>query len=415
MKTSERRCHSERDVFCRREESGDAHSLLTKSLASLVCLRRQEITTLRAASLAGLTLIVFTIAFAGSPSLKQVFEKDFLIGAALNYEQIAGNEPKAVALVEEHFNTITAENALKWERVHPDPTKFNFKPADDFVAFGEKRGMFMVGHVLLWHQQTPRWVFQNEGGKSTDRETLLQRLRDHILTVVGRYKGRVHGWDVVNEAVEDDGSLRQTKWLEIIGDDYVQKAFEFAHEADPDAELYYNDYNMWKEGKVKRVVELVRDLQSKSVRVDGIGMQGHWGLDYPPIDEADAAIKAFGELGVKVMITEMDVDILPLPPESQGADISLNIEMQKKLNPYPHALPDSMQQVLANRYTEFFTLFHKHREHISRVTFWGVHDGNSWKNDWPVPGRSSYPMLFDRKYQIKPAFDAVIKVTNMKE
>ena len=361
------------------------------------------------AFLVGLTLALSAMAFAGRPALKKVFEKDFLIGAALNHDQISGKEPAAVALVEGHFNSITPENVLKWEAVHPEPHEYNFEPADEFVTFGEQRGMFMIGHVLVWQQQTPNWVFEDGNGKPTDRETLLQRMRDHIFTVVGRYQGRIHGWDVINEAVEDDGSLRQSKWLQIIGSDYIQKAFEYAREADPDAELYYNDYNMWKAGKVARVAQLVRDLQSKG-RVDGVGMQGHWGLDYPPIDEADAAIKAFAQLGVKVMITEMDVDVLPLPPESQGADITLNFDMHKQLNPYPDALPDSMQQVLANRYAEFFALFHKHRDHISRVTLWGIHDGQSWKNNWPVRGRTSYPLLFDRQYRPKPAFEAVIRV-----
>jgi endo-1,4-beta-xylanase len=355
-----------------------------------------------AASLAGL-------AFVGRPGLKKAFEKDFHIGVALNHDQIAGKDAAAVALVKEQFNSITPENVLKWERVHPEPDKYNFAPVDQFVTFGEKNKMFVIGHVLVWHQQTPRWVFEDGAGKPADRETLLQRLRDHISTVVGRYKGRIHGWDVVNEAVEDDGNLRKTKWREIIGPDYVQKAFEFAREADPNAELYYNDFNLWKKEKVESVVRLVRDLQAKGVRIDGIGEQGHWGLDYPPLDEADAAIQAFAALGVNVLITEMEVDVLPFPGASQGADISLNFALQKHLNPYPAALPDSMQHVLAKRYAEFFTLFHKHRDQISRVTLWGVHDGQSWKNDWPVRGRTNYPLLFDRQYRPKPAFDAVIQ------
>ena len=356
-----------------------------------------------------LATAIVSLAFSDRPALKKVFEKDFYIGTALNLNQITGNDAASMALVKEQFNSITPENILKWENVHPEPEKYVFEPADKFVTLGEENKMFIVGHTLLWHQQTPAWVFQDKAGNRANRETLLKRLRDHIFAVVGRYKGRINGWDVVNEAVEADGSLRKTKWLEIIGPDYVQKAFEFAREADPKAELYYNDYDMWKKEKVERVVLLVRDLQSKGIRVDGIGMQGHWGLDYPPIEEADAAIQAFSALGVNVMITEMDVNVLPFPSQSHGADISLNFEMQKKLNPYPEALPDSMQQVLANRYAEFFTLFHKHRDKISRVTFWGVHDGQSWHNNWPVRGRTAYPLLFDRKHQPKPAFDAVIQ------
>jgi endo-1,4-beta-xylanase len=357
----------------------------------------------------GLAVAMIAFAFVGRPVLKKVFEKDFYIGVALNHYQVSGADVAAMALVKEQFNSITPENALKWERVHPEPDKYSFEPVDQFVALGEKHKMFIVGHTLIWHQQTPNWVFEDGAGKPADREALLQRMRDHIFAVVGRYKGRINGWDVVNEAIEDDGSLRKAKWLEIIGPDYVQKAFEFARQADPKAELYYNDFNLWKKDKIDGVVRLVRDLQSKGVRVDGIGEQGHWGLDYPPLDEAEAAIQAFAALGVNIMITEMEVDVLPFPGETQGADISLNFELQKHLNPYPETLPDSMQQALAKRYAELFTLFHKHRDKISRVTLWGVHDGQSWKNDWPVRGRTNYPLLFDRQYRPKPAFEAVIQ------
>ncbi len=365
--------------------------------------------------LAYLAIAAVVSAFADRPALKKVFEKDFFIGAALSREQIYGNDAVAMALIKEQFNSITSENILKWEHVHPEPDRYDFEPADKFVTLGEKHKMFIVGHTLLWHQQTPAWVFQDHAGNLINREALLKRLRDHIFAVAGRYKGRIHGWDVVNEALEDDGSLRKTKWLEIIGPDYVQKAFEFAREADPKAELYYNDFNLWKKEKAEAVVRLVRDLQAKGIRVDGIGEQGHWSLDYPTIDEADAAIQAFAALGVKVMITELDITALPNPDDwSGGADITRNDELRKHLNPYPHALPDSMQQVLAKRYAECFALFHKHRDKINRVTFWGVNDGQSWLNNWPVRGRTNYPLLFDRHYQPKPAFEAVMQTMQVK-
>ncbi len=365
--------------------------------------------------LTSLFAVMMVFAFTERPALKKVFKKDFYIGAALSHDQIFGNDAAALALVKEQFNSITSENILKWERVHPELNRYDFAPADAFVAFGEKHNMFIVGHTLLWHNQTPRWVFEDGAGKFATRELLLQRLRDHIFAVVGRYKGRIHGWDVVNEAVEDDGSPRKTKWREIIGPDYVQKAFEFAREADPKAELYYNDFNLWKKEKAESVARLVRELQSKGIHVDGIGEQGHWGLDYPSIDEADAAIQAFAALVVKVMITELDITALPNPEDwSGGADIMRNEVLRKHLNPYPEALPDSMQQVLAKRYAECFALFHKHHDQISRVTFWGVHDGQSWLNNWPVRGRTNYPLLFDRRYQPKPAFEAVIQAVDGK-
>ncbi|MGH7595449.1 MAG: endo-1,4-beta-xylanase [bacterium] len=355
------------------------------------------------------------IAFAERPALKKVFKKDFYIGAALSHEQISGKDAAAMALIKEQFNSVTSENILKWQYVHPELNRYDFAPADEFVALGEKHKMFIVGHTLVWHNQTPRWVFEDGAGKTATREMLLHRMRDHIFTVVGRYKGRIHGWDVVNEAVEDDGSPRKTQWLEIIGPDYIQKAFEFAREADPQAELYYNDFNLWKKEKAEAVVQLVRDLQAQGIRVDGIGEQGHWGLDYPTIAEAGAAIQAFATLGVKVMITEFDITALPNPDDwSGGADITRNDELRKHLNPYPQALPDSMQQVLAGRYAECFALFHEHHDQISRVTFWGVNDGQSWLNNWPVRGRTNYPLLFDRNYQPKPAFEAVMQTMQAK-
>ncbi len=365
--------------------------------------------------LACLVTAAIVFAFTDRPALKKIFEKDFYIGAAVDVDQIDGKDAAAMVLIKEQFNSITSENILKWEHVHPEPSRYDFSPADEFVAFGEKNKMFIVGHTLVWHNQTPRWVFEDGAGKPATREMLLQRLRDHVFTVVGRYKGRIHGWDVVNEAVEDDGSIRKTKWLEIIGPDYIQKAFEFAREADPQAEMYYNDFNLWKKEKAESAVRLVRELQSKGIRVDGIGEQGHWGLDYPSIAEADAALQVLAQTGVKIMITELDVTALPNPDDwSGGADITKNVALRKHLNPYPEALPDSMQQVLAKRYAECFALFHKHHDKISRVTFWGVNDGQSWLNNWPVRGRTNYPLLFDRNYQPKPAFEAVVKTVHEK-
>ncbi|MCK4295518.1 MAG: endo-1,4-beta-xylanase [Candidatus Marinimicrobia bacterium] len=362
-----------------------------------------------------LILICIACNSSQNPKLKDVYRNAFYIGVALNHDQIFGKDSCTIAIVEEQFNSITPENILKWESVHPEPEMYDFEPADRYVALGEKNHMFIVGHTLVWHHQTPEWVFKDESGNLTDRETLLQRMREHILTVVSRYKGRIHGWDVVNEAITDDGQFRKNKWLEIIGEDYVLKAFEYAHEADPNAELYYNDYNMWKQGQRRGVVRLIRNLQSKGIRVDGVGIQGHWGMDYPPIDELEASILAFSELGVKVMITELDITVLPAAWDYEGADISLNFEMQKELNPYPDALPDTVQNELANRYAELFLLFHKHSDKISRVTFWGIHDGQSFRNYWPVEGRTDYPLLFDRQYQPKPAFDAVVRTVRNKE
>ena len=246
-------------------------------------------------------------------------------------------------LLEEQFNSITPENLLKWESIHMQPGKYNFTPADSFVALGERYKMFIVGHCLIWHSQVSKWVFEDSLGKPVTREVLLQRMKDHIYTVVGRYKGRINGWDVVNEAVEDDGSLRKTKWLQIIGEDYIEKAFQFAHEADPDAELYYNDFDQWKQGKRETVVKIIKNLKSKSIKITGIGIQGHWGSDYPPMDEMDSSMKAYSEAGCKLMITELDMDILPNPYNYTGADVSKKFALTKESNPYAEGLPDSVR------------------------------------------------------------------------
>ncbi len=341
-------------------------------------------------------------------ALKNVFKKDFHIGAALNYKQASGNDAKANALIQKHFNTITPENLLKWESVHPKPGTYNFKPADDFVAIGERNKMFVVGHTLIWHQQTPKWVFEDEQGNPATKEVLFQRMEEHINAVAGRYNGKIHGWDVVNEALNDDGTLRNSKWHQITGDEYLFKAFELARKAAPKAELYYNDYNMWKPSKRDGAIKLVKSLQAKGLKVDGIGMQGHWGLEHPSLAQIEESIIAFSKVG-KVMITELDIDVLPNPSNRQGADIDATFEFDQKYNLYTNGLPDDVQQKLTKRYEEIFALFRKHNDKISRVTFWGVADHDSWLNDWPIKGRTSYPLLFDRNYQPKPAFHALVK------
>lgn len=362
-----------------------------------------------------LILILMGIAggrvFAAEPmTLKEAYAKDFLIGTALNSRQVFGEWPQELALVERHFNSITPENLLKWEMVHPEPKEYHFEPADRFVEYGERHGMFIVGHTLVWHSQTPRWVFRGEDGEPADRETLLERMREHIHTVMGRYKGRIGGWDVVNEAVEDNGSLRNSRWRRIIGDDYIAKAFEFAREADPEAELYYNDFDMWKKEKRDGVIRLVKDLQARGLRIDGIGMQGHWGLDYPEPEEAEASIEAFAALGVKVMITELDVTVLPVVNNYFGAEVERRSELNEGLNPYPDGLPTEVERQFTKRCAEFFSLFHRHADKISRVTFWGVHDGNSWRNNFPMRGRTDYPLLFDRRLRPKAALSAVTAI-----
>jgi len=226
---------------------------------------------------------------------------------------------------------------------------------------------------------------------------------------MGRYQGKIGGWDVVNEALDDDGALRQSPWLKIIGEDYILKAFQFAREADPKAALYYNDYSLENAAKRKGAAALIKKLQSQGVTLAGVGLQGHYKMDWPTSTELDETIKEFASLGVKVMITELDIDVLPSAMRSPGADVNLRAASRAGLNPYTNGLPDAAQQALAKRYAELFAVLVKERSHVGRVTFWGVTDATSWLNNWPVRGRTRYPLLFDRGCKPKPAFDAVLK------
>jgi endo-1,4-beta-xylanase len=342
------------------------------------------------------------------PTLKEAYKGCFLVGAALNPAQFSGEDPREDALVKSQFNTISPENVLKWEVIHPRPGAYDFSLADKYVEFGQQNHMFIIGHNLVWHSQVPQWVFEDKNHNPVGRKVFLKRMRDHIRNVVGRYKGRINGWDVVNEALNEDGTLRQSPWMKIIGDDYIEKAFRYAHEADPQAQLYYNDYSLENEAKRKGALELVRKLKANGVSITGVGLQDHVQMDWPKADQIDATITEFGKLGVKVMITELDVDVLPAATPSQTADVALNVATDPKLNPYPNDLPEPVQRELSKRYADLFVIYGKHCGLVSRVTFWGVTDKESWKNDWPVKGRTNYPLLFNRDAQPKPAFGAVI-------
>ncbi len=350
----------------------------------------------------------YLIADSNQYSLKEVFKDDFRVGTALSCYQLSGKDANDLSVVPSQFNSITPEHFLKWSYVHPEPGKYNFDMADNYVAMGEKNKMFIVGHVLIAPELVPDWVFQDDRGETVCREVLLKRMREHILTVVGRYKGRINGWDVVNGAVGNDGQILETKWCKIIGRDYIQKAFEYAHEADPNAELYYNDYNVWSKKDIDSIVRLIGTLQAKGVRIDGIGMQAHMGLYSPSSETIENSIVALSQSGVKVMISEIDISVLPCYDSDKNGDIN-DPALQKKFNPYPDTLPAEVQEKLAERYGELFAVFHKHADKISRVTFWGVQDGQSWLNRWPIKGRADYPLLFDRNLKSKPAYYAVIK------
>jgi endo-1,4-beta-xylanase len=345
------------------------------------------------------------------PTLRSVYGDDFLIGVALNPAQIDSRNPKAGEIAAKQFSAITPENAMKWQAVHPRPDRYEFRTGDAYAEFAAKGGMKLIGHTLVWHSQTPPWVFQGEDGKPPTREQLLERMRDHIHTVVGHYKGKVKGWDVVNEAISDGGPdlLRDSPWRRIIGDDFIDQAFRFAKEADPDAELYYNDYGLEDGEKRRKCLALLRGLIDRGVPITGVGTQSHFDLNSPPIATVEKTIEELAGLGLKVMVTELDVDVLPHQGNAGNADISRREKADAGSDPYVKGLPDDVQQMLAKRYGDLFEVYLRHRGSISRVTLWGLDDGSSWLNWFPVPGRTNHPLLIDRSMNPKPAFFSVLK------
>ena len=358
-----------------------------------------------------LVLVVFLSGQLSANSkypLKNAFNGKFLIGVALS-NKVIREQTNTHAMIRSQFNSVVAENDMKSVKIQPQEGVFDFTGADRFVSFGEANDMFIVGHTLVWHSQTPDWIFIDKNGKIVSRSVLIERMRDHIFALVKRYKGRVHAWDVVNEAITDDGEFRKTKWFEIIGEDYIEVAFRFAHEADPDAELYYNDFGMDSPGKRKAVVKLVQNLKQKGIRIDGIGMQGHYSLNLS-LKGFEESIVAFKQTGLDIHISELDITVLPQVSEERGADVNLKHEYHSKLNPYPIQLPDSVQQKQNAIYKGIFKVLLKHKDAVARVTFWGLNDAASWRNNWPVRGRTDYPLLFDRNNNPKRIVEELIRL-----
>ena len=342
-------------------------------------------------------------------SLKEGFKNEFLIGTALNATQIEEKEPNAAALVPQQFNAITPENIMKCEIIHPDWDRYDFDLSDKYVEYGKKHKMFIVGHTLIWHSQLAPFV-----SKIKSSDSLLMFMTNHINTVAGRYAGKVDSWDVVNEALNEDGTLRNSVFLQKLGDDYIRKAFELAAKAAPNTELYYNDYNIEQPKKRAGAIAMIKKLQASGTRIDGVGIQGHWRINGLPLEDIENSIIEFSALGLKVSFTELDITVLPNPWDLKGADVNQNFEGSPYMNPYPQGLPDSMQIKLAKCYEDLFKIFIKHQDKIERITFWGVNDGQSWLNGWPIKNRTNYPLLFDRNFKPKLAFEKVMALTQKK-
>ena len=340
------------------------------------------------------------------PRLAGAFARAFEVGCA-----VGGTLPESLSqsereLVTRHFTSLTPENCMKPEPIHPEPGRYDFSAADALLGFAEAHGLRVVGHTLCWHQQTPDWFFQPDA----DEKPIRERLRDHIHTVVERYRGRIHGWDVVNEAIADDaaavaGYLRETPWLRALGDDYLRFAFECAREADPAAELYYNDYNLERPAKRQRALRLLRSLLDQGTPVAGVGIQGHWILDQVPFDDIEGAIEEYAALGLKVMFTELDLDVIERPDCS--ADLAVQRAYSLAEDIYRAGCPADVLARQAEQYARLFRLF-AGAPAVTRVAFWGLDDGRSWLNSWPGK-RTNHPLLFDRECRPKPAFWRVIE------
>jgi endo-1,4-beta-xylanase len=388
-----------------------------------------------------------------SVTLKDTFKDNFLVGTAVNRSMVTGGagfrrsaeqSAKDIALVKEQFNQIAPENDLKWQMLHPreGADGYEFGAADAFVNFGLSNKMQIVGHTLVWHSQTPNWVFAGTNppptnatanvlantntntpatnqfgrgrfgggfgggfgrynGPRASRDELLQRMREHIHTVVGRYKGKIKVWDVVNEAIADSPGtniLRNSLWLEIIGPDFIAKAFQYAHEADPDAVLRYNDYGLENPAKRKKLVTLIKSLQEQQVPVHAIGSQAHLNVSIT-FDTMDQTLTDIATLGLPIHITELDVNSAAGGQRGFGADIANNASTTQG------GLVSDADKKLADAYAGIFRAFVKHRDSVKMVTFWGANDANSWR----AQGK---PLLFDGNSQPKPAFDVVIAEAN---
>lgn len=344
-------------------------------------------------------------------TMREAFEGKFLIGTAINTRQAKSNDPKILNVIKDQFSAVVAENCMKAEEIHPKKDLYDWRDADALVDLAERNGQVITGHCLVWHSQCPYWFFKDDMGNQVTREELINRLRDHIHTVVGHYKGRIKGWDVVNEAILDNGEFRRSLFYKIIGPEFIRLAFQFAHEADPDAELYYNDYGMDGARKREAVVRLIKDLKANGCRIDAIGMQSHVAFD-TNLQEYEKSITTYAAEGVKVMVTELDLSVLPWPSaDFRGAAVETNFEYKNELNPYTDGLPAEKAKEQTDFFVKLFGIYLKHKDIISRVTFWGLTDADSWKNGWPVPFRTDYPLAIDRNYEPKPFVKEIIKLS----
>jgi endo-1,4-beta-xylanase len=329
--------------------------------------------------------------------LKDYFQNYFPIGVAVSPQSLAGDEAK---LILKQFNSLTPENVMKPGSIHPAEDHYNWTGADEIVNFGQKHHLKVRGHTLCWHQQIGDWFFKDGDGNTVTKEKLLQRLKEHITSVVSRYKGNVYAWDVVNEAISDDSTqfLRDSPWFNICGEDFIEKAFTYAHEADPDAQLFYNEYNAERPEKRERIYRLLKRLVGKKVPIYGVGLQGHWSVFEPSEVDLRNAIEKFSSLGLKIQITELDVSIYKWE------------KLYRERRPDDRDLfTPELEQMQVEKYNMVFKVFRENKNVITGVTFWNISDKHSWLDTYPVMGRKNYPLLFDQHLEPKRAFWEIVK------
>jgi len=328
--------------------------------------------------------------------LKGYYKDFFPIGVAVNAGTLKGEEKE---LLLREFNSITPENAMKMGVIHPKPNTYNWALADSIVAFAQRHHLRVRGHNLLWHQQTPDWIFVDDNGNPVDKETLWKRLEEHIKTVVGRYKGKIYAWDVVNEAIDDNPNnlLRPSKWIQLGGEEIIAKAFEYAHEADPKALLFYNDYNSERPEKRERIYRLLKQLKDGGVPIHGVGLQAHWSIFEPSAEELTQAIERYASLGLQLQFTELDMSVYPWEKDRR-----------KKHPGEGDVLTVEQEQKQMNQYAKVFSIFRKYKADITSVTFWNLSDRYSWLDFYPVAGRKNYPLLFDAELKRKKAYWKVV-------
>ena len=340
----------------------------------------------------GAAIYVFSNKDSGSPtesmSLKKRYEGAFLIGGAVSGERIRRTDS---ALVVQHFSSITCDNAMKPLHVHPQEDVWAFEKADWLVAFARRNHLAMRGHTLVWHQTTPDWFF-TDGDTVASPALLKERMKNHISTLLARYRNDVFCWDVVNEGIDvkQDNGLRRSRWYNILGEEYLDLAFRFAREAAPGADLYYNDYNLCDSAKRDAAYRIIRRMQQRGVPIDGIGFQAHWKIGHPTEDEIRAAFDKFISLGLKIQITELDVSLYD---DDKEAEKPFTPELEARQAAY---------------YKMCFRLFEEYKDHIDCVAFWGVADNHTWLNNFPVEGRKNHPLLFDENHHPKQAYYEVI-------